>query len=175
MQDKSRTLSWPVGQTHLLTAALMCLSSINTTTWHSWFSSKTKANSTEVLAMRIFLHCFIFSEPSWWHVFVPLQIGHQNGEADKHAALCALVQCREPRPNERDVLMAFHLFMHGKWRGSVTFWSRWQNKEATLGEWLYLWFGGDRWRYQEGGRLTHWWQFKVLNDVMYGNALQHSL
>lgn len=39
----------------------------------------------------------------------------------KHAPLCVLAQCREPRPNERDILMASHLFMHGKWRGTVTF------------------------------------------------------
>lgn len=93
----------------------------------------------------------------------------------KHTVLCMLTQCREPECNERDILMAFHLFMHRKWRGTVAFWNSWQNKEPTLGKWLYLWFHSDRWRYRERDRLTHLWQFKVLNDVMYGNILEHSL
>lgn len=68
-----------------------------------------------VLRMRmIFLHYSIFSMPSWRHIFVPLQIGHQNPEPGKHASLCMLMQCREPGRNERDILMAFHLFMHRK-------------------------------------------------------------
>lgn len=91
----------------------------------------------------------------------------------KHAALCMLMQCREPECNERDILMAFHLFMRRKWRGTVTFWNGWQNKEPTLGKWLYLWFHSDRWRDREGDWLTRFWQFKVLNDMMYGN-IQYS-
>lgn len=93
----------------------------------------------------------------------------------KLTVLCMLTQCREPECNERDILMAFHLFMHRKWRGTVAFWNSWQNKEPTLGKWLYLWFHSDRWRCRERDRLTHLWQFKVLNDVMYGNLLEHSL
>lgn len=110
---------------------------------------------------------------TWWHRFVALQIGHQNPSPAKHAVLCMLMQCRVPECNERDILMAFHLFMRRKWRGTVTFWNGWQNKEPTLGKWLYLWFHSDRWRYQERDGVTHFWQFKVLNDVMYGNILEH--
>lgn len=94
-------------------------------------------------------------------------------EPGKHTVLCMLMQCRVPGCNERDILMAFHLFMRRKWRGTVTFWNGWQNKEPTLGKWLYLWFHSDRWRYQERDGVTHFWQFKVLNDVMYGNILEH--
>lgn len=94
-------------------------------------------------------------------------------EPSKHAVLCLLTQCRVPECNERDILMAFHLFMCRKWRGTVTFWNGWQNKEPTLGKWLYLWFLSDRWRYQERDRVTCFWQFKELNDVMYGNILEH--
>lgn len=93
----------------------------------------------------------------------------------KHTVLYMFMQCREPECNERDILMAFHLFMHWKWRGRVTFWKSWQNIEPTLGKWLYLWFHSDRWRYQERDRVTHLWQFKVLNDVMNGNIPEHSL
>lgn len=94
-------------------------------------------------------------------------------EPSKHTVLCMLMQSRVPECNERDILMAFHLFMCRKWRGTVIFWNGWQNKEPTLGKWLYLWFHSDRWRYQERVWLTHFWQFKVLNDVMYGN-IQYS-
>lgn len=94
-------------------------------------------------------------------------------EPGKHAAFCMRMHRRLPGCNERDILMAFHLFMPRKWRGTVTFWNGWQNKEPTLGKWLYLWFHSDTWGYQERDGVTHFWQFKVLNDVMYGNMHKH--
>lgn len=80
--------------------------------------------------------------------------------------------CREPEFNERDILMAFHLFMHGKWRGTVTLWNSWQNKEPTLGKWLYLWFRADRWRYQEGGKSD---AFVTVQSVKWCDVWQHTL
>lgn len=92
-----------------------------------------------------------------------------------HTSLHAHAVQRAER-NERDVLMAFHLFMPRKWRGTVTFfWNSWQNKEPTLGKWLYLWFHADRCSYQERDGVMNLWQFKLLNDVIYGNILEHSL
>lgn len=35
-------------------------------------------------------------------------------EPSKHKVLCMLMQCRVPDCNERDILMAFHLFMRRK-------------------------------------------------------------
>lgn len=79
--------------------------------------------------------------------------------------------CREPECNERDILMAFHLFMHGKWRGAGTLWNSWQNKEPTLGKWLYLWFRADRWRYQEGGKSD---DFLTVQSVKWCDVWQHT-
>lgn len=84
-----------------------------------------------------------------------------------------VLQCGVPEHNERDILMMFHLFICRKWRGTAMDWNSWQNKDPALGEWLYLWFQSHKSWYQERGRVTRLWQFKVLNDVIYGGVLWH--
>lgn len=71
-------------------------------------------------------------------------------EPSKHTVLCMLTQCRVPECNERDILMSFHLFMQRKWRGTVTFWNGWQNKEPTLGEMIVF--------------MISLWQMKVSRE-----------
>lgn len=61
--------------------------------------------------------------------------------------------------------------MHGKWRGTVTLWNSWQNKEPTLGKWLYLWFHIDRWRYQEGGKSE---AFVTVQSVKWCDVWQRT-
>lgn len=89
----------------------------------------------------------------------------------KQAVRCTGAWCREPECNERDILMAFHLFMHGKWGGTVTLWNSWQNKEPTLGKWLYLWFHADRWRNQEGGKSE---AFLTVQSVKWCDVWQRT-
>ena len=92
-------------------------------------------------------------------------------EPGKHAVLGALMQCRVPGCNERDILMAFHLFMRRKWRGTVTFWNGWQNKEPNIGEMIVFMISVWHMRVSRE-RLTD--TFLTVQSVKWCDVWQHA-
>lgn len=95
-------------------------------------------------------------------------------EPGKHTVFYMLTQCRVPECNERDVLMASHLFMRRKWRGA-------QSHFETVDRVKSQHWGNDciyDFTLTDEGikRETEWHisdSSKCSNDVMYGNILEH--
>lgn len=116
-------------------------------------------------------HLFHGGSGGGLHIFVALQIGHQNLTPSKQGVLHAAVKCRVPECNERDILMVSHLLMPGKWRGTLAFSNSWQNKGPTWGKWLCLGFLPDT-RGRQEGELSD--IFLTVQSPEWCDVWQHS-